>query len=85
MRYISHTLYYSTKRWANERVLKDALEYLHAIGEIVRFSEGRICLKPAQISQTLAKFVAPDEHHIKGTVEATDGNKALLDLKLGER
>jgi len=71
------------KRWENKALLEGALGYLHSIGEIVWFSKGRICLKPAIISQTLAKFVAPEAHKISGTVISTAGNKALLDLKLG--
>ena len=78
-------VYLFHKRWANEPVLKAALKYLHGIGEIVRFSEGRICLKPAHISQTLAKFVAPEEHKISDTVVSIRGNKALLDLKLSSK
>ena len=81
----SQTFVIISQRWANEPVVKAALEYLHAIGNIVRFSEGRICLRPAQISQTLAKFVAPDEHKIDDTVVSIEGNKVLLDLKLSSK
>lgn len=50
------------KRWTKESELEASLDYLHSVGEIVRFTEGRICIKPSMISQVLAKFIAPEDH-----------------------
>jgi hypothetical protein len=62
-------------------VLNGALKFLHSIGEIVQFSEERICIKPASISQTLAKFVSPDEHKLSNTtISKVAGNGALLNF-----
>lgn len=49
-------------RWDIENTLELSLDYLHSIGEVVRFTEGRVCIKPSIISQVLAKFIAPDDH-----------------------
>jgi len=54
------------KRWEKDGVMEYPLDYLQSIGNIVRFSEGRICIKPQLISQVLAKFIAPDDHIQEG-------------------
>lgn len=51
------------KRWGKDKnTLEASLDHLHSIGEIVRFTEGRVCTKPSIISQILAKFIAPEDH-----------------------
>ena len=40
--------------------LDAALRYLHAVDDIVLFSDGYVCTKPQEISKRFANFVCPD-------------------------
>lgn len=49
-------------RWASDPQLEHALDFLQAIGYVIRFGEKKLCTKPIIISQVLAKFISSDEH-----------------------
>lgn len=48
------------KKWDKDLVER-ALRHLHDVGEIVRFTGGRICTRPSAISRIMAKFISPQE------------------------
>lgn len=56
-------------RWAkweeknDQKPLQRALLYLHSIGEIVLFGEGKVCTKPSMISEAMANFISHEHGH----------------------
>lgn len=64
-------------RWSKDLV-ECALKYLHDVGEIVRFTDGRICTRPSVIPKIMAKFISPEE--VRNQL-LRDGNGKLLLFK----
>jgi hypothetical protein len=72
----------------DERVMKRALQYFHAIGRVVMLDDNTVCTDPTIVPKIAAEFISPPEVRdkllfSKGKVEIlTEGNiKCLLNIK----
>lgn len=63
--YIIDMLSILPKSKENVELTNQALQHLHAIGEIVMFGKDKVCTNPEVISKLMAKFISPAEVRTK--------------------
>lgn len=60
-----------------------ALQYLHAIGRIVRFSNGLVCTNAAVAPKIVAKFVSPEDVRLRLLKQQSDNVQILSKAEVG--